>query len=182
MSYEILAMDQYPRDYSCVAFRVRSDTGAPVHSVVHDLESFSWVFVVLCLTRKGPGGHRRNEFIRGTEALDAEAEQKASRLRGVVSALFDAGEAEVKNSKYELFRTPREFESIIQPFFHPYFNRVKGLLLKWWNLLQLTYSLYDEVAQGTLHDQVLALLDEELQDAAKWSTEEEDAIRWLWPK
>jgi len=32
------------------------------HDAVHDLESFFWVLIHMCITRRGPGGVRREEL------------------------------------------------------------------------------------------------------------------------
>src|ERR1700684_2514021 len=41
------------------SFRIEPFT----HNAIHDLESFFWVLVYICLTRNGPGGKRRPELM-----------------------------------------------------------------------------------------------------------------------
>lgn len=56
MSAEILGNSKY-----FTVSQLRED-GPVVHSAIHDLESFFWVLLYLCLTRSGPGGERRDEL------------------------------------------------------------------------------------------------------------------------
>ena len=135
-----------------------------VHTVIHDIESFFWVLIYLCLTRKGPGGARRDELDNELPSTASQAEiDQARRLLDVVHCLFDCQHAGlIARTKSNLFRGITNFETTVLDLIHPYFNRLKHLLSEWWRLLQITYRFYDEVAQATLHDTILGFLDEEL--------------------
>ncbi|THH14623.1 hypothetical protein EUX98_g9585 [Antrodiella citrinella] len=151
MSYEVLFGEAYPRGMSDdYPHRNRPDigkTGTPIHSAIHDLESFFWVLVYQCFVRNGPGGRRRREVMPGRSMT--------TRL----NALFNN-----KNpvQKLKLFKYPDLFERDVVPDFHPYFNRLKPLVLEWWHLLICTYRTYDDVTQGLIHDKILGLLDKHL--------------------
>lgn len=69
-----------------------------VHHAVHDMESFFWVLLYLCLTRKGPGGARRDE-------LDHQEtpDEDTRRLWRVVYCLFDGSWDDVAENKRLLF-------------------------------------------------------------------------------
>src|SRR5258708_19796751 len=71
------------------------------HDAVHDLESFFWVLVHICLTRNGPGGVRRDE-------LKEENEEKEEYipLRRVVFCFFDSS-GRSKRYCHDGIRIPR---------------------------------------------------------------------------
>ena len=163
MSCELLS--RIPFNPGTTASRMDLHNNRPVHSAIHDMESFFWVLLYLCLTRKGPGGARREEFSLGFVASD-----NAAHLRGIVYCLFDSDDESIlTGNKLFLMENPKDLEGVLFPRFHPYFHPLKGLLSKWWRLLLVTYRFYDELAQATLHDMVLELLDKELENTAEWS-------------
>src|SRR5258708_39138540 len=57
------------------------------HDAVHDLESFFWVLVHICITWQGPGGVRREELEQENEAKEGN---KDLRLGRVVHFFFDS--------------------------------------------------------------------------------------------
>ena len=181
MSYEIIEGTRYPTPLGLP----RTDIVTMItsaHTVIQDIESFFWVLVYLCLTRKGPGGARRDEFNPDLPTASAEEKSRAARVRGIVMCLFDSpNPLVIKTNKLSLFGSPTDFETDIQEHFHPYFNPLKRLLSDWWRLLQITYNTYDDIAQGTLHDAILEFLDEALTElrAAGSDTAEERAAHDL---
>ncbi|KAH8084361.1 hypothetical protein BXZ70DRAFT_900425 [Cristinia sonorae] len=153
-----------------------------VHTAIHDMESVFWVFLYICLTRRGPGGARREELDSGvdpktySEDLPAET-TRAMRVRTIVEALFDSPYATaLARNKRNLFQHPKDFEEDILPFIHPYFKPLETLLVRWFKLFQIAYRTYDDVGQGIIHDQVLEILDDALQTLPKQSSPEYDLM------
>lgn len=130
----------------------------PIHSAIHDLESFFWVLLHQSLVCSGPGSSRRKELQDPKEALHK-----------VVYALFDDPDMRIiARSKFEFFRNgPNHLESEILPLIHPYFERLKPLLVEWWTLLYGAYYAYDKVTEGIIHDQVLDILVKHLEEIKK---------------
>ena len=90
-----------------------------------------WVLIYLCLTRKGPGGIRRDELAFGT-TLDGST----TRLHTIVYSFFDTEERSVlAGNKSMLFQDPDDMEEWIIPQFHPYFQNLKPLVSDWWKIL-----------------------------------------------
>lgn len=94
-----------------------------------------WVLIYLCLTRKGPGGVRRDEF-----AFGAILDDTNTRLHKVMYAFFDTEDQTIlSNSKSWLFHSPVDMEEWILPQFHPYFEELKPLVSDWWKILHRSY-------------------------------------------
>ncbi|KAA1477293.1 hypothetical protein DENSPDRAFT_844508 [Dentipellis sp. KUC8613] len=128
------------------------------HSAIHDLESFWWILLYICLSRNGPGGAQRDELFqrRGEEAL---------WLRNIVGYLFETRDEYVRcSNKVELFMNLDHLQSFIIPRFHPYFKGLEKLIMEWRNILHFAYETYDEVTPGIVHRLVLAVLDDALKD------------------
>ncbi|TFY51397.1 hypothetical protein EVG20_g11017, partial [Dentipellis fragilis] len=125
------------------------------HSAIHDLESFFWVLVYLCLTRAGPGGDHRDP----PEDFKARAQ-----LDNIVTCLFTSDDDLVlARNKHDLFQSPKDMQDFIIPHFHPYFQCVSNLVLDWWNILQLAYRTYDALTPAIIHQQVLDILDDAME-------------------
>jgi hypothetical protein len=93
------------------------------HDAVHDLESFFWVLIHICITRQGPGGARREELEQKNEANEAY-----NGLRRVIYYLFDSDMDTMGANKARLFTHPAEFEPYILNNFHPYFQLLKEVV------------------------------------------------------
>lgn len=121
------------------------------HDAIHDIESFLWVFIDICMTRCGPGGRCRPEL----EVTSTRNDEKAAALRQAVYDFFDAPEDELCKNKCRLLRHPEEFNQSILQHFHPYFHDLKALAMKWWTLLIHGYKFrmfeYDYIHTYTLH-------------------------------
>lgn len=151
MSAEILGNSKY-----FTVSQLRED-GPVVHSAIHDLESFFWVLLYLCLTRSGPGGERRDEL-----QPNAPDQNDVNKLHRIVGCLFEAGDNDtLLANKRRLFENPRELDQIITPCFHPYFADLGNLVVEWWNVIRFGYHTLDHVAPGIIHDQVIKLIDDE---------------------
>ncbi|KAF5376753.1 hypothetical protein D9615_007828 [Tricholomella constricta] len=123
------------------------------HNSVHDLESFLWVLVYICLTRKGPGiGMVRDELTSDTGP---------KRLRNVIRTYFDADEHILEKMKHRLFETSDTFESDIIASFHPYFDSLKPLVKKWWERICLAYRHHGNEYYH-IHSHILRILNNAL--------------------
>ena len=133
---------------------MKSDPTVPMHDSVHDMESFMWVVIWICLTRSGPGGHRRKE-------LDpADQSEQAKKIRHIVFCLFDGPISTLSENKTTLFTCPADMENEILPRFHPYFEPLKELVLGWWRKLRMAYKYR---IWPTIHDQFLEDLDKTIE-------------------
>ncbi|TFY54115.1 hypothetical protein EVG20_g9843 [Dentipellis fragilis] len=129
--------------------------GHILHSAIHDLESFFWILVYLCLTRAGPGGGHRDP---------PEDSKACARLDHIVTCLFTSDDDLVlARNKHDLFQSPEDMRDFIVPQFHPYFQCLSNLVLDWWNILQLAYRTYDALTPAVIHQQVLDVLDDALK-------------------
>ncbi|TFY58769.1 hypothetical protein EVG20_g8025 [Dentipellis fragilis] len=155
MSYELLTNRHYPDTRS-----LRADADEHTHSAIHDLESFFWVLVYLCVSRKGPGGARRDELGHPEGIQDADTRA----VHSVVHCLFDSDEeTTLAGSKLTLFESPEDFNEYIFPRFHPYFEVLKPLVSTWWKVLRLGYFSYDAITQMFIHQRILDILDDFLK-------------------
>jgi len=129
------------------------------------MESFFWVLLYICLTRCGPGGHRRQELSRGWPLDDPQCRQLAM----AVWNYFDADKSVLTKEKRQLFLEPQRFEESILPLIHPYFKPLKSLILTWWNILVRgfndTYTCRDKPLYGYLYRYPVIAFQNALQDA-----------------
>ena len=170
MAYEIIQQDFLFKgsDVMCL----RNDSihldGPPIHSAIHDIESFFWVLLYLALTCDGPGGVRRPEFDDEVEVYglsrEGSLEYNTARLQDIVLCLFDHPNKDViATNKLRLFRNPHHMKDRIPKYISPYLRPLEGLLLDWWQLLQDSYKIYDDVEQALIHDKTLMMLDKALE-------------------
>src|SRR5882672_1308755 len=96
-SGEVLSNERY-FDHQDVVF----------HDAVHDVESFLWVLIHMCITRQGPGGVRREELEQKNLA-----NEEYNGLRRVVYYLFDTDMDTMAANKREIFKHPNEFEQYV---------------------------------------------------------------------
>jgi hypothetical protein len=106
------------------------------HDAVHDMESFFWVLVNLCLTRQGPGVNMiRDELLPKTDEDDPRDEV----LEDLVYKLFDSKvESVLLGKKKALLDRPKLMDEVLDKF-HPYFEELKPMVLQWWHTLVLAY-------------------------------------------
>ncbi|KAF5376682.1 hypothetical protein D9615_007847 [Tricholomella constricta] len=133
------------------------------HNSVHDMESFLWVLIYLCLTRSGPGiGMLREEQNPSHENYASRGE-----LAKAILKYFDAKELHFADSKRLLFSNPkRVFETTIIRLFHPYFEPLKPLVRQWWATLKLAYKHHGNEYYH-IHAHILRLLEATLSDLQK---------------
>ncbi|KAA1475727.1 hypothetical protein DENSPDRAFT_932556 [Dentipellis sp. KUC8613] len=127
-----------------------------VHSAIHDLESFFWVLLHICLTRAGPGGTRRSGARPYTQDTN-------KTLCDQIFALFDnSDDGSLLVAKWQFIVSSEDLEQVIQPLIHPYFSCLNHLLSEWRKILSLGYNTYHNgYTPGVIHDLVLQVIDQE---------------------
>ena len=123
---------------------------------VHDMESFFWVLVYICLTRNGPDGTRRNELDHEDNPSD-----DTEGLQDVINCLFGCDWANIARNKTRVLECEKDLVDLIFPYFHPYFNGLKDLMRKWRELLYRAHQFH-LVEYDTIHDRSLELIEEAL--------------------
>jgi len=126
------------------------------HDAVHDIESFFWVLVYICLTRQGPGNVRRKELEQENEEYNG--------LRRVVHFLFDSDMNTMAANKREIFIHPDYLEEYVLDNFHDYFQPLRELVKEWHRLLILAHQFH-AFEYYDIHDMVLEMLDRALESA-----------------
>ncbi|KAG5639846.1 hypothetical protein DXG03_002942, partial [Asterophora parasitica] len=132
-----------------------------IHTSVHDVESFLWVLVYLCITRRGPGmGMLRQELDPSHMKHD-----RNGPLFTVVREYFDGDEETVKKSKRKLHldKGGNLFQTAILDHFHPFFDPLKSLVRDWWKTLVHAYKFRGNEYYH-IHDHVIRLLDSAISD------------------
>src|SRR6266498_586206 len=129
------------------------------HDAVHDLESFLWVLIHICITRQAPGGVRREELEQKNQARE-----EYNSLRRVVHCFFDSDMDMMATNKREIFKHPSEFEQYVLDKFHGYFQPLRDLVKEWFHLLILAHKFH-AFEYYNIHDMVLEILDRALEPA-----------------
>jgi len=127
------------------------------HDAVHDLESFFWVLIHICMTRRGPGGVRREELEQKNQAKKAY-----DSLRRVVHFFFDTDMDTMAANKRKIFTHPNDFEGYVLDNLHSYFQPLRDLLKEWYHLLILAHKFH-AFEYHNIHDMVLEILDRALE-------------------
>lgn len=147
-----------------------------LHDAIHDMESFFWTLLYLCITRPGPGGDRREE-LDGDIPDDAPSVEDVAELRRIVFCFFGDETEKIAMNKAQLFSEPELFEEGVLRHIHPYFEPLKPLLRQWWDLLLLAHEFEGYEYHG-IHKFVIALLEKALQELpAENSPEDEERAR-----
>lgn len=131
------------------------------HDAVHDIESFFWVLVQICITSQGPGGLRRREFTDDPEDM-TNLDQDRIDLWIAVWCLLDSDFDRLRQRKQMLFRTPENLEKDVLRHFHPYFNSLKPFISEWFSLLRIAHS-FPYYEYHTIHTRVLDIFAKALQ-------------------
>ena len=132
-----------------------------VHQAVHDIESFFWILMYICLTRKGPDGARRDELDHQDDPSD-----HTKNLRHIIYCLFGCDWLHIIENKTAVLKFRSNLEDLIFPYFHPYFDGLKDLIRKWHGLLHRAYQ-FRLVECDMIHDQSLKLIQEALANLEK---------------
>ncbi|KAI0653800.1 hypothetical protein C8Q70DRAFT_937459 [Cubamyces menziesii] len=134
-------------------------TSSVVHDAIHDMESFFWVLLFFCITRGGPGGGRRKELEGELDTVPAQVRDEVQQIRRINHCLFGGDMETIACNKAELFLHPEDFEEHILPYVHPYFEPLKLMLRRWWDLLVLAYA-FEGYEYHNIHALVIEILDE----------------------
>ncbi|KAL7283848.1 hypothetical protein ACG7TL_003288 [Trametes sanguinea] len=125
------------------------------------MESFFWLLLNVCITSSGPGGERREELPDElTGEIDAE---QISDVCDVVYRPFEGPFGTIARNKKTLFELPQQFESTILCHVHPYYDPLKPLLRRRWQLLILAY-IFQGYEFCNIHKFVIQLLEDALRD------------------
>ncbi|OSD08234.1 hypothetical protein PYCCODRAFT_1357249 [Trametes coccinea BRFM310] len=130
-----------------------------IHDAIHDMESCFWVLLYLCMTRSGPGGVRREELVSELDAVPAEIEE----LRTIVYCFFDGSLERIARNKKQAFEDYKSFEPLVLRHIHPYFEPLRPLLRRWWELLLLAYE-FEGYEYHNIHALVIELLERALKE------------------
>ena len=158
-------------EHSLVNSEHKESSSTFTHQAVHDMESFFWVLMYICLTRKGPGGARRDELDHEDNPSDHTKE-----LRHIIYCLFDCNWEPLTRNKTRVLTSGNDLEDFILPYFHPYFDDLKDLMRKWRELLCRAHEFH--LAEcDTIHDQSLRLIEEALDKIRSKVTEEHELTK-----
>ncbi|KAK0200518.1 hypothetical protein DFS33DRAFT_1397272 [Desarmillaria ectypa] len=115
-----------------------------VHVAIHDMESFFWVVIYICLTRAGPGGSLRHALKSPSEDDDNDS-YETRKIRALVYFFFDAPEGDILYNKRKLFDNPgpEHLREHVLNYFDPYFAPLKPVVLEWWRILNLAFKFRD---------------------------------------
>ncbi|KAL7283858.1 hypothetical protein ACG7TL_003298 [Trametes sanguinea] len=130
-----------------------------IPDAIHDMESFFWVLLYLSMTHSGPGGVRREELVGELGADSSEGFE----LRTICPCFFDGPLEKIAWNKREAFRDYKSFESLVLRHVHPYFEPLRPLLRRWWELLLLAYE-FEGWEYHHNHDLVIELLERALEE------------------
>ncbi|KAI8986731.1 hypothetical protein BD414DRAFT_545044 [Trametes punicea] len=126
---------------------------------VHDMESFLWVLLCVCLTRSGPGGGRRKDLeIEIEQVSDPEERTRIKELHNIVWRFLDGDIGTLAANKRSLLKNSTAFELEILIHTHEYFAPFKPALLQWWELMLLADE-YQGYEYHDIHNRVIALLE-----------------------
>lgn len=137
----------------------REDEPQFTHDAVHDLESFLWVVVYLCITRKGPGGARRDELGPG---YDAKKDPAVKDLWGALFDLFEGDATTLGKTKGDLLKQPELFSQRVVPHLHTNFKLLAPMAEEWWKVLRVAY-LFRAYEYEHIHRRVLDILDRTIE-------------------
>jgi hypothetical protein len=125
------------------------------HDAAHDIESFLWVLVNLCLTRKGPGISMIRDELLPNQDVDDPRDKTLDEL---VYRLFDSNtDVVLLEKKQTLLEEPGSMNSVVEKF-HPYFAELKPMVLQWWHTLVLAYRFraYEYIH---IHSHIIDILE-----------------------
>ncbi|CCM06612.1 uncharacterized protein FIBRA_08891 [Fibroporia radiculosa] len=106
------------------------EMSAPRHDAIHDLESFLWVLVYICLSRDGPA-HRRREIWDNSK--------ETQLLRDNWRALFEGENLLLAERKQTLIRNRDDFAFRVLRFLPVYYKPLEEVLRKLRDILETAY-------------------------------------------
>ncbi|PFH45785.1 hypothetical protein AMATHDRAFT_8663 [Amanita thiersii Skay4041] len=133
-----------------------------MHDAYHDMESFFWVLVYVCITTQGPLGGRRPEMDGNNELADQVADMFHQEMQ-------------------YLGKTRREYIHLEEPFksllscLHPSFHDLQPLIERWREILSFTSS-NKGLDHDIIHHHMLRILEERISELKSKSPVETDEI------
>ncbi|KAG5643651.1 hypothetical protein DXG03_000531 [Asterophora parasitica] len=152
------------------------------HNAIHDIESFLWVLVYICMTRKGPGrDQRRDELNRDHEhyAPDGEVAQAYHRFfyprdsHEEIKVLYKA-----KRDVLFFQTSPATVQEEIFPHLHPYFKELEPMLLQWFQTLHVAYEFHGN-EYFHIHAHIIRIIENALTKIPVPLVPEEATVREL---
>ncbi|KAI0736635.1 hypothetical protein C8Q72DRAFT_879063 [Fomitopsis betulina] len=128
----------------------------PLHDFIHDLESFCWVLVWICLTRDGPARRRRALYL--TEQATDTAE-----LREQVLSLFESGRREVALAKQNIMLMGFRGDFPIVDHVSEFYSPLRRLITDFLKILVEAYQ--QRPANLALEDTTAKWKEESVMDA-----------------
>ena len=144
---------------------LRLDRGPWTHRVGDDTESFLWLVVFICMYYRGPGRERREEL----ESEDTE-------FYKVMHEIFFDDLKDLGRAKHKLMTNPKRFKEMTLDRFHPYFDPLKGMVQKWYNIQRRLYAAlerFNSNEEDHIHTYIQGLLDEAIEAIKRNPPEEE---------
>ncbi|KAI0924832.1 hypothetical protein AcV7_010427 [Taiwanofungus camphoratus] len=145
----------------------------PKHSFIHDLESFFWCLVWLCMSRDGPA-RSRTELFRG----DNQPKNKA--LRRVFANLFEGPDDLLVATKVIVFLCEPKFSQMILNNVTDYYRPLVPLLSDFYQILLDAYTDERQKLDMDIYNKVIAAfesIEEQLNDQPIDVTEEYCRLR-----
>ncbi|RDB16492.1 hypothetical protein Hypma_002857 [Hypsizygus marmoreus] len=148
MSYEVLATQVHHKYYNLpLEF---------FHDSVHDMDSFNWVLIHICLTRKGPGLNQLRDELALEKYINGK-DPYVVALNKCINRFFDGDEPTLLRERSNLLAEPEIMDKDILPYFHEYFHPLRPLISRWWHTLVLAYH-YRAFEYYHTHDFFLEIL------------------------
>ncbi|KAH6912255.1 hypothetical protein BKA70DRAFT_829753 [Coprinopsis sp. MPI-PUGE-AT-0042] len=116
------------------------------HSAIHDMESFFWVLLHICLLHSGPGQSQSSASNNQNTTGEREVERHA-RADALRTFFFDGDKDTLRVHKRTLFMKGEDgIKDHIFPFIDPYFAPLQQLILDWFRVLEAALGLENRVA------------------------------------
>ncbi|TRM59836.1 hypothetical protein BD626DRAFT_506572 [Schizophyllum amplum] len=140
--------------------------GHPVYwDAVHNVEAFFWSLLYICITRDGPGSHRRRELTCNMDEIRDPAEKAAVQsLRHITNCFFDGDAHTLLVNKRNLHRaagtdSDDDFVKHVLPHVAPYFEPFKDTLRNLFDVLMLAYA-FRAFEYRDIHSRAIAILED----------------------
>ncbi|PFH46480.1 hypothetical protein AMATHDRAFT_69759 [Amanita thiersii Skay4041] len=148
--------------YQALSKNIQSLNEPFMHEAYHDMESFFWVLVYVCVTIQGPLGGRRRE-------MDEE-----NALAKQVSDMFHQEMKDLGETRRQYMLLEDTFHTLL-PCLHPSFRDLQPLIEKWWKVLSFT-ALHQGLDRDVIHHHMLRILEETILELKHKNPVETDEI------
>ncbi|KAI0953778.1 hypothetical protein AcW1_010330 [Taiwanofungus camphoratus] len=145
----------------------------PKHSFIHDLESFFWCLVWLCISRDSPARHR-------TKLMRKDYQPKNKALRQVFADLFESPDNLLVSTKLGFFRYRPDFTASVLKNVTDYYRPLVPLLSDFYQILLDTYIDESRELDMAIYNKVTAAfesIEKQLNDQPVDATEEYCRLR-----